>query len=77
VEQVDCGDPDGPRTIVSGLVKYCSLEEMQGRAVIVLANLKVPLRGAAAAARGRARGAWRHPFMRARGRHCGSRDLGP
>jgi hypothetical protein len=41
VEQVECGDAEGPRTIVSGLVKYVPLEEMQGRAVIVLANLKV------------------------------------
>lgn len=40
VEQVDCGDPEGPRTIVSGLVKYVPLEEMQGRLVVVLANLK-------------------------------------
>ncbi len=41
VEQVECGDPDGPRTIVSGLVKYVPLEEMTGRMVVVLANLKV------------------------------------
>jgi methionine--tRNA ligase beta chain len=40
VEQVECGDPDGPRTIVSGLVKYVPLEDMQGRLVVVLANLK-------------------------------------
>ncbi|KAI8473037.1 MAG: tRNA-binding protein [Monoraphidium minutum] len=40
VEQVECGDAEGPRTIVSGLVKYVPLEEMQGRMVIVLANLK-------------------------------------
>lgn len=29
VEQIDVGDPEGPRTIVSGLVKYVPLEEMQ------------------------------------------------
>ena len=46
VEQVECGDAEGPRTIVSGLVKYVPLEQMQGRLVIVLANLKV--RGALA-----------------------------
>lgn len=40
VEQVECGDAEGPRTIVSGLVKYVPLEEMQGMRVIVLANLK-------------------------------------
>lgn len=40
VEEVDLGEPDGPRTICSGLVKYVSQEELQGRAVMVLANLK-------------------------------------
>lgn len=40
VEQVDLGEPEGPRTIVSGLVKYVSLEDMQNKGVIVLANLK-------------------------------------
>lgn len=40
VEQVECGDAEGPRTIVSGLVKYVPLEAMQGRRVVVLANLK-------------------------------------
>lgn len=29
VEQIDCGEAEGPRTIVSGLVKYVPLEEMQ------------------------------------------------
>lgn len=40
VEEVDLAEPDGPRTICSGLVKYLSLEELEGRAVLVLANLK-------------------------------------
>jgi aminoacyl tRNA synthase complex-interacting multifunctional protein 1 len=40
VEQVDLGEPEGPRTIVSGLVAYVPLEDMQNRSVIVLANLK-------------------------------------
>lgn len=31
VEQIDAGDPEGPRTIVSGLVKYVPLEQMQVR----------------------------------------------
>lgn len=39
VEQIDVGEPE-PRTIVSGLVKYVPLEAMQGRAVMVLCNLK-------------------------------------
>lgn len=40
VEKIDLGDPAGPRTIVSGLANYVSLEEMQDRLVVVLANLK-------------------------------------
>lgn len=39
VEQVDVGEEE-PRTIVSGLVKFLSLDEMVGRNVIVLCNLK-------------------------------------
>lgn len=33
------GDKDA-RTIVSGLVQYVPIEEMQGRSVLVLCNLK-------------------------------------
>lgn len=40
VEEVDVGEESGPRTICSGLVKYVPEEELQGRAVLVLANLK-------------------------------------
>lgn len=40
VEKVDIGEETGPRTIVSGLVKYLKEEELQGRKVLVLANLK-------------------------------------
>ena len=40
VESIDLGEPEGPRTIVSGLVKFVELEAMQNRPVIVLANLK-------------------------------------
>ncbi|KAI8464613.1 MAG: hypothetical protein J3K34DRAFT_474168 [Monoraphidium minutum] len=40
VEEVDVGEPEA-RTIVSGLVKFVPLEEMQGRRVVVLCNLKV------------------------------------
>ncbi|XP_068082872.1 aminoacyl tRNA synthase complex-interacting multifunctional protein 1 [Anabrus simplex] len=39
VEEVDVGE-EKPRTVVSGLVKHVSLEEMQDRMVIVLCNLK-------------------------------------
>ncbi|GBG60930.1 hypothetical protein CBR_g16052 [Chara braunii] len=40
VEEVDLGEETGPRTICSGLVKYIPEAEMQGRSVVVLANLK-------------------------------------
>lgn len=40
VEEVDVGEESGPRTICSGLVKYVAEEELQGRSVLVLANLK-------------------------------------
>lgn len=39
VEKVDVGEEE-PRTIVSGLVKYCSKEYLLGRKVTVLCNLK-------------------------------------
>ena len=40
VEKVDLGEMDGPRTIVSGLVQYCTEESLLNRNVIVLCNLK-------------------------------------
>lgn len=40
MEKIDIGEPEGPRTIVSGLVKFVAREELVGRHVIVLANLK-------------------------------------
>jgi aminoacyl tRNA synthase complex-interacting multifunctional protein 1 len=40
VEQIDLGEAEGPRTIVSGLKQYVALEDLQGRSVLVLANLK-------------------------------------
>ncbi|KAF5739139.1 methionyl-tRNA synthetase family protein [Tripterygium wilfordii] len=39
VEEIDIGE-EQPRTVVSGLVKYIPLEEMQNRKVCVLCNLK-------------------------------------
>lgn len=45
VEKIDCGEKQ-PRTVVSGLLKHVPIEEMQGRSVIVLCNLKpVKMRG--------------------------------
>lgn len=40
IESVDLGEESGPRTIVSGLVKYMSPEAILGRLVTVLCNLK-------------------------------------
>jgi tRNA-binding EMAP/Myf-like protein len=40
VEQIDVGEAEGPRTIVSGLREFVTLESLQGRSVLVLANLK-------------------------------------
>lgn len=46
VEKIDCGDPTGPRTVISGLVKHVPIEEMLNRVVVVLCNLKpVKMRG--------------------------------
>lgn len=46
VEKIDLGEPNGPRTIVSGLVNFVPLHEMENRMVVVLANLKAAnLRG--------------------------------
>jgi methionine--tRNA ligase beta chain len=46
VEKVDVGESTGPRTIVSGLVQYCSIDSLLNKNVIVLCNLKPrPLKG--------------------------------
>ena len=39
VEEIDCGE-EAPRTVVSGLVRYIPIEEMQDRACITVCNLK-------------------------------------
>lgn len=39
LEKIDCGEA-APRTVVSGLVKFVPIEEMQNRLVVVLCNLK-------------------------------------
>lgn len=39
IEKIDLGEAE-PRTIVSGLVNFVPIEEMQNRAVVVLCNLK-------------------------------------
>ncbi|GAA6027264.1 hypothetical protein JCM8097_002538 [Rhodosporidiobolus ruineniae] len=45
VEKIDIGEAE-PRTVVSGLVKYKTLEEMQGKTLITVCNLKpVAMRG--------------------------------
>jgi len=40
VEKIDLNEEGGTRTIVSGLVDYVPIEEMQDRLVVVLCNLK-------------------------------------
>ncbi|EGC32685.1 hypothetical protein DICPUDRAFT_98810 [Dictyostelium purpureum] len=40
VEKIDLGEAEGPRTIVSGLVKFIPLDQMLNRKVLVLCNLK-------------------------------------
>lgn len=47
VEQIDVGEAEGPRTIVSGLVKYVPLEEMQVGAAAALVAARKRLAGAA------------------------------
>ncbi|KAJ3084169.1 hypothetical protein HDU99_002883 [Rhizoclosmatium hyalinum] len=39
VEQIDCGEAE-PRTVVSGLRKFMTLEEMKDKTILVLKNLK-------------------------------------
>jgi methionine--tRNA ligase beta chain len=39
VEEIDLGE-EAPRTIVSGLVRFVPLEQMQGARVLVMCNLK-------------------------------------
>lgn len=46
VSTIHCGDAEGPRTVCSGLVKHFPLEALQGRDVVLVANLKpVTMRG--------------------------------
>jgi tRNA-binding EMAP/Myf-like protein len=40
-EEIDCGEEGGPRQIASGLRPHYSEEEMLGKKVLVVANLKV------------------------------------
>lgn len=45
VEEIDCGE-EKPRTVVSGLVRFVPIEQMQNRLVVILCNLKpAKLRG--------------------------------
>lgn len=40
IEKIDLGEPEGPRTILSGLVEHYKEEDLLGKKVIVFANLK-------------------------------------
>ena len=46
VEKIDFGEASGPRTIISGLVRHMTLEQMQDRWVVCMCNLK-PVRSVA------------------------------
>ena len=39
LEEIECGE-EKPRQVISGLVKFVPLEEMQNRMVVILCNLK-------------------------------------
>jgi aminoacyl tRNA synthase complex-interacting multifunctional protein 1 len=40
LEEIDLGEPEGPRQVISGLVKFVPIEKMQNRMVVVVCNLK-------------------------------------
>ncbi|KAI1789594.1 nucleic acid-binding protein [Ganoderma leucocontextum] len=40
VEQIDFGEPEGPRTVVSGLVHYIPIEQMRDKYLVGVCNLK-------------------------------------
>lgn len=40
VENIDIGEPSGPRQIVSGLREHYTLEDFEGRKLLVVANMK-------------------------------------
>ncbi|KAK0535387.1 G4 quadruplex nucleic acid binding protein [Tilletia horrida] len=40
LEQVDFGEPEGPRQVLSGLVNFVPIEQMRNRAVVGICNLK-------------------------------------
>merc|ERR1711916_83835 len=39
-EEIDVGEDAGPRTVVSGLVKYVPLDQLENSLVLVLCNMK-------------------------------------
>lgn len=42
VEQIDLGEPEGPRTVVSGLVNYIPIEEMRDRYLVAVVCRLLP-----------------------------------
>ena len=40
IEQIDCGEATGPRTVISGLAKFIPIEKLVGKKVVVVCNLK-------------------------------------
>lgn len=43
VEQIDFGEPEGPRTVVSGLVNYIAIEQMRDKYLVGVVDLHVQL----------------------------------
>ena len=39
VEQIDFAEPDGPRTVVSGLVDYIPIEEMRDKYLVGVVSI--------------------------------------
>jgi len=39
VEQIDLGEETGPRTIISGILKFYTPEQLIGKKVLVVCNL--------------------------------------
>lgn len=41
VEQIDFGEPEGPRTVVSGLVNYIPIDQMRDKYLVGVVRIQV------------------------------------
>lgn len=39
IQQIDLGEETGPRTVVSGLVNYIPIDQMQYKSIVVVVGL--------------------------------------